>query len=273
MRLRVNQMKWEPQDQHPADGVRMHIALGPRTDRDLQDQIIRHLTDAEVRSGKEAPAFLEGSEVERAKRFSHFLARRYYRDRLHRGFRYSTVLLGFEAGANLVDSPEFDRILESCTLGSLGTARMVGELALSELRAHRSEEWWTELLDYESAFFVQLAASEPTPVSPFPQHGISTLIREFQFRIPELLESLRNENVPVNLPRKPTTLLFSRTHHGRIYVVELDSTASVVLRAINGSRSVTEIADCVALGQKETERILDDLIRIGAVVPPLNEAA
>jgi hypothetical protein len=266
-------MKWEPQDQHPAEGGRIYVAQGPRTDRDLQDQIIRHLTDADLRSGNDDPDFLEGSEVERAKRFSHFLARRYYRDRLHRGFRYSTVLLGSEAAANLVDSPKFDGILERCTLGSFVTVRMVGELAVSELRAHRSDEWWTELLDYESAFLVQLATSEPTPVGLFHQHGISTLIREFQFRIPELLESLRNENVPVNLPRKPTTLLFSRTHHGRIYVVELDSAAAAVLRAINGSRNVAEIADCAALGQKETERILDDLIRISAVVPPLNEAA
>jgi len=266
-------MKWEPQDQHPAEGGRIHLGLGPRADRDLHDRIIRHLTDADVRSGNKDPDFLEGSEVERAERFSRFLARRYYRDRLHRGFRYSTVLLGFEAAASLVDSPEFDAILESCTLGSLITARIVGELALSELRAHRSDEWWTELLDYEFAFFVQLATSEPTPVSPFPQHGMSTLIREFRLRIPELLESLRNENLPVNLPRKPATLLFSRTHHGRIYVVELDLAAAAVLRAINGSRNVAEIADYAALGQKETARILDDLVGINAVLLPLSEAA
>ena len=266
-------MKPERQDQHPAEGGRIHVAQGPRADRDLQDRIIRHLTDADVRSGNDDPDFLEGSEVERAKRFSHFLARRYYRDRLHRGFRYSTVLLGSEAATNLVDSPEFDGILESCTLGSILTARMVGELALSKLRAHRLDEWWTELLDYEFAFFVQLATSEPTPVGLFPQHGISTLIREFRFRIPDLLESLRGEKVGANLPRKPTTLLFSRTHHGKIYVVELDLSAAAVLRAINGSRPIAEIADCAVLGQKETERILAELVGINAVLLPPSEAA
>ena len=258
------------QDQHPAEGGRIHVAL---TDRNLHDFVIRYLTDADARSGNQNPDFLDGIEVERAKRFSHFLARRYYRDRLHRGFRYSAVLLGSEAAANLVDSREFDAILESCTLGSLVTAQIVGELALSELRTQGAENWWIELLDYEFAFFVQLATSQPTPVSQFPQRGISTLIREFRFRIPELLESLKNKKMPEDVPLKPTTLLFSRTHHGRIYVVELDPTATAVLRAVNGSRPVAEIAGCAAVDQKETERILSDLAGINAVLLPLNEAA
>lgn len=266
-------MKREPHEQQSAEGGRMRVAPAPGMDRGLQDFVIRYLTDASARSEDSDPDFLDGSEAQRAKRFSRFLARRYYRDRLHRGFRYSTFLLSSDAAANRVDSPEFDVILESCALGSLATARMVGELVLSELRAQRVDEWWTELLEYEFAFFVQLATSEPTPVSRFPQCGISTLISQFRFRIPELLESLKNKKVAVNLPFKPTTLLFSRTHHGRIYVVELGPTATAVLRSVNGSRQLAEIADCAALGQKETERILAELVGINAVLFPLNEAA
>jgi len=261
------------QDQHLAEGGRIHVAHYPPTDRALQDQIIEFLTDASARSEASDSEFLHGNEVDRAVRFSRFLARRYYRDRLHRGFRYSTALLGSGAAANLVDTVKFDPILEGCTLGSLATASMVGELAVSELRAKRSDEWWTELLDYEYAFFVQLATSELTPVTRFFRNAISTLIREFRFAIPELLENSKKAKVPTNVPRKPTTLLFSRTHQGRIYVVELDATAMAVTKAVNGFRHAAEIAECADLGQKETERILADLVRISAVLPPTNEAA
>lgn len=266
-------MQREPQDQHPGESGQIHVSVARPTDRGLQDFVIRYLTDANVRYEDSNPDFLDGNEIARAKRFSHFLARRYYRDRLYRGFRYSTVLLGSDAAMKLVETPKFDTILQSCTLGSLATAKMVGELALSELRATRSEEWWTELLDYESAFFVQLATSERNRLSHFPQHGISTLIREFRFAIPELLDSLKKATVPINVECKSATLLFSRAHHGRIFVVELDPTATAVIKAVNGSRQATEIAECADLGQKETERILADLIRISAVLPPLNEAA
>jgi len=261
------------QDQYPAEGGRIHVAHCHPTDRALQDQIIEFLTDASARSEAKDLEFLDANEVARAERFSRFLARRYYRDRLHRGFRYSTALLGSEAAAKLVDTVNFNPILESCTLGSLATASMVGKLAVSELRARGSDEWWTELLDYEFAFFMQLATSERTPGGRFFRNAISTLIHEFQFAIPELLESLKKAKVSTNVVRKPTTLLFSRTHHGRIYVVELDATARAVVRAVNGSRHAAEIAECADLGQKETERILADLVRISAVLPPSNEAA
>ena len=163
----------------------------------------------------------------------------------------------------------FDSILQTCILGSLATARTVGDLVLSELRGRRSEEWWSELLEYEFAFFVQIATSEPTPISRFLQRGISTTTREFRFAIPEVLENLREGKTPTDTPRKPTTLLFSRTHHGRIYVVELDPTAIAVMEAVNGSRQVAEIAKSAGLPQEETNRVLADLIRISAVLSPV----
>src|SRR5690348_3270216 len=133
-------MEREQQDPRPAQGARIDVALAP-PDRSLQDRVIHYLTEANLRSENENPDFLDANEVERAKHFSHFLARRYYRDRLRRGFRYSTVLLGSDAAANLVDTPKFDPILHSCTLGSLATAKMVGELTILELREKSSDEW------------------------------------------------------------------------------------------------------------------------------------
>ena len=245
--------------------------LSQRSDRNLQDHLIQYLTDASLRSDSNDIGFLEVDEAERAERFSHFLARRYYRDRLHRGFRHAARLLRSEgAAANLVDTPTFDLILNGCVLGSLATARAVGDLVLSGLGGKRSEDWWTELLQYEFAFFVQLATSEPTPVSNFPLRAISTVICEFEFPIPDIMEKLKNGQ-DVGALRAPTTLLFSRTHHGRIYVVQLDLTASAVIRAVNGSRDVSEIAEQAAISHEETSRVLDDLIRISAVSSPVSE--
>ena len=263
-------MQQNRQRQDPAEGGRIHVAP---TDRALQDRIIEFLADASARSEANDPEFLDCNAVDRAKRFSQFLARRYYRDRLHRGFRHSTALLGSDTVANLVDTVEFDPILEHCSLGSRATASMVGELAVSELRGKRSEEWWPELLDYDFAFFVQVATLEPTPVSPFFRNAISTVIREFRFDIPELLEGSKRTKIPTNVRRKPTTLVFSRTQHGKIYVVKLDAPATAVMKAVNSSRHAAEIAECADLGQQETERILADLVRISAVLPPASEAA
>ena len=254
--------------QDPAEGGGIDVAHCRPTDRALQDQIIEFLTDASARSEANDPEFLDGNEVGRAKRFSRFLARRYYRDRLHRGFRHSTALLGSDAVGNLVDAVEFDPILERCSLGSRATASMVGELAVSELRAKRSEEWWPELLDYDFSLFVQVATSEPTPVSRFFRNAISTVIRDFRFDIPELLEGSKKARISTNVQCQPATLLFSRTQHGKIYVVKLDATATAVMKAVNGSRHAAEIAECADLGQQETERILADLVRISAVLPP-----
>ena len=243
---------------------------GGDRDRDIQDRVIRYLTDSGLRSASKGEVFLDWNEAKRAERFSYFLARRYYRDRLNRGFRHSAALLRAEnAAVNLADSMTFDSILQTCILGSLATARTVGALVLSELRGRRSEEWWSELLEYEFAFFVQIATSEPTPICRFLQHGISTTTREFRFAIPEVLENLKEGEAPTNAPRKPTTLLFSRTHHGRIYVVELDPTAIAVMEAVNGSRQVAEIAESAGLPQEETDRVLADLIRISAVLSPV----
>lgn len=241
-------------------------------DRELHDRVITYLTDANLRSPDISTGFLDENEAERAQRFSRFLARRYYRDRLHRGFRCSTDLLqAASAAANVVEMPEFDIILDGCILGSLATARAVGGLALSSLRSKRREEWWSELLEYEFAFFLQLATLEATRADSLPQRGRSTTIHEFQFQIPEVLTLLRRGDIPDTISRSPKTLLFSRTPHGKIYVVELDAVAAAVMHAVDGKHAVADIAATVGASLGETKRILSELIVINAVVSPLCE--
>lgn len=236
------------------------------TDRELQDEIIRYLTDA----SSQPAAVLNPSEAEKAQRFSRFLARRYYRDRLHRAFRYSrNVSNDLPARVeDLVDSAEFDSFLSRCMLGSLLSAREVGEMAIARLLEVKAPgPWWPELLQYEFSFFVQLATSEIDTQfkKGFPATAKSTIVREFSWKMPALLALFKSGQVPAEDLRGRTVLLFSRTHHGKIYVVELDATAMKVINAANGEGDVVEIASAASIPEAHAQQILASLGEIGAV--------
>lgn len=238
----------------------------PGTDRDRQDQIIRYLSDASARSAAISREFLDAEQASRAARFSRFLARRYYRDRLNRGFRYS-ARLGYEVAA-LANAAEFDAILDTCILGSFATATKVGDLACAYLTTLRTEVWWRELLEYERAFFLQLATSEVTPPASVPRRNVSAICREFQVPISEVITNLRSgAEVADNLQSK-AKLLFSRTNHGKIYVAEVDETTARVFEEVDGTKSAGEIAENCALRQDEALRILTTFSEIGSIVLP-----
>jgi hypothetical protein len=247
-----------------------NAGIGRPEDRDLQDSIIRHLTDANARSQGIAVEYLDGPEAERAERFSRFLARRYYRDRLNRGFRYSAKLVDPQNAADHVpDSAQFESILDNCVLSSIATSRAVGELAVTHLVPFRHEEWWSELLEYERAFFLQLATSEATLPSKFPQRGTSTIVRTFEFDWPELLLRLRSKEIPTEASRRAVTLLFSRTHLGRIYVVELDAASATVFDALNGNTTLESVPSLRSISAIETQRVFTTLAEVGAIVVPV----
>ena len=236
------------------------------SDRDLQDRIITYLTDANLRRSGTANDLLGEDEGRRAQRFSRFLARRYYRDRLQRGFPYSSAVISqADAASRLVDGKEFDAIVDNCVLGSFATSREVGQLAVASLLPLRREAWWQEVLEYELALFLQLATSEATPRSHRPQACISTTVRSFGFRFPELLTCLRSGKPLPNTVRGSTTLLFSRTPHGRIYVVELDARTEAVFRAILRGQDLRQLASNEDWALDEMNQTLQTLHTIGAV--------
>ena len=239
------------------------------SDRDLQDRVIRFLTDTSLRSAQTVGELLDDSEILQAQRFSRFLARRYYRDRLTRAFRHADVLVPNERTAStLVDGAEFDSVLDRCILGSLATSKLVGDLAASRMLAARSEIWWAELIEYEKAFFLQLATSETVRACDFPQKAVSAVLREFHVTIPELFLRLRQGDSLDQL-HGTSTLLFSRTPHGKIYVAEIDERISRVFQVIDGERSVEEIASLCELSHNETQRTLSTLNDIGSITLPL----
>jgi hypothetical protein len=239
-----------------------------RSDRDLQDSIIRYLTDTPAQSISGIDC-LDEHEQQKARRFSRFLARRYYRDRLHRGFHYSSGLLAASDSAHeIVNTPQFESVLDDCVLGSLTTSEDVGQLAVARLSHLSQESWWKELLQYEFAFFLQLATSEVSDPSPLPIKNTSAIVCHFQIRIPELLSLLKAGHTGSSDLDGETTLLFSRASHGKIYVAEIDEKTAAVYAAVTNTNCAINIAHSCSLPMQEIQRILATLADIGAVVLP-----
>ncbi len=240
-----------------------------RSDRELQDAVITYLADATLRrSSADLP--LAPEQAQRAGRFARFLARRYYRDRLTRSFRYSRR---FGASPEtVVDTSAFDAFLDDCVLGSLRAAEHVGGLVMEHLSGLPAPDpWWNDLLKYEQLFFLQAATTETALAAEFPQATPSALCRTFAWDLPRLLQRLKsNEPIGGEL-RREATLLFSRTHLGRIYVVEVDEATAAVFRTVNSGRSPAQIAATTSLSAAIVQQSLLALAQIGAVVASSQE--
>jgi hypothetical protein len=235
-----------------------------QSDRDLQDKVIAYLADATLRRSV-ADLPLAPAQAQRAGRFARFLARRYYRDRLARSFRYSRR---FGASPEpLVDTPAFDAFLDDCVLGSLRASEAVADLVMEHFRALPAPgPWWSDLLAYERLFFLQAATTENTITTEFPKPNPSSRCRTFAWDLPNLLLRLKSGEPAGQELRREVTLLFSRTHLGRIYVVEVDEATAAVFHAADARRSPAQIAATTSLSAAVVQQTLRALGQIGAVV-------
>ena len=242
----------------------MTKAVARRSDRDLQDALITYLADAKLRRVRNPDLHLSPQQSDRAHKFARFLARRYYRDRLARSFRYSRRF-GTPAEA-IADTPFFDHFLDDCVLGSLAAAEQVSALTVKRLSGLPDPPpWWSDLLEYERLFFLQAATTEVAPHSDAPQPALSTRCHRFSWNVPRLLGRLKaGETIGDELQRE-ITLLFSRAHTGRIYVIEVDEITAAVFCAADGRRSTSQIASLVSLPAITVEKILGALMEVGAL--------
>ncbi len=205
----------------------------------------------------------------------------------------------------LVDTPEFDRILAAAQPMSLEAARRIGDLAVVYLSAVAVPgPWWRELLAYERAHFLQAASTDQRLVTYLPRRGVAATTVNFTWDLPLLLQEIesatagqrptaddqrppaaphlrpvphprRSEAEPrvgtdakvevADIPHRSLTLLFSRAPDGRVCVVELEKPVAAVFRMTNGMRKKEQIADAAGLPLPQTEEILYALARIGAV--------
>jgi hypothetical protein len=242
----------------------MSDALHNRSDRELQDALIAYLSDANLRRASPPALPLSAGQALRAGKFARFLARRYYRDRLARSFRFSRRFA--PPAESLVDTPEFDAFLEDCVLGSLNAAERVGELAIAQLLpAAAPGVWWNDLLEYERLFFLQAATTEHADPAQPPTASASARCRNFTWRMPDLLRGLKAGALPADNLRGQTILLFSRSRHGRIYVAEVDESTAAVFRAAQVQLSPPEIAATALLPAATVRQVLAGLAHVGAL--------
>jgi hypothetical protein len=240
-------------------------------DRALQDELIRYLSDARLRAAPPKTLKLSGDEAEKAQRFARFLARRYYRDRLIRSFRYSRRFAN-RAGRRaeeVCELPECESFLDDCVLGSLDSARRAGEMAGAHLAPGRSLfPWWSDLTAYQSAHLLQTATTERAQPGAHYQRAPSATCIRFDWALPEMLALLRRGENPGEEFRRGATLLFSRTHMGKIFVVELDKNTAAVFGATDGSCALEQIAERAGVTHKQAEEALQSLGEVGAVERP-----
>lgn len=241
-------------------------------DRALQDELIRYLSDARLRATPPKSLKLSGEEAQKASKFARFLARRYYRDRLTRSFRYSRRFADRTGrrAEQVCDLPEYEGFLDDCVLGSLQSARCAAELAVVHLAPGESLfPWWSDLTAYESAHLLQAATTERAQSAAHYQRSLSAICERFEWALPEMLPQLRHGESPGEGFRRGVTLLFARTHMGKIFVVELDEATAAVFAATDGSRTLEQIAQSAKVNQQQTEQALRNLHEIGAVDRPL----
>ena len=240
------------------------------SDRAVQDEVIRYLADAKVRAQKPQEPICAG-EAAKASQFAHFLARRYYRDRLARSFRYSHPFRRQTGriAEEVADVKEFDLFLSQCVMGSLESAQQVGGMARAHLcAAPEPGPWWHELLEYEYAYFLQTATTERGVATDRPSRGASALCRRFAWAMPEMLPLLRaGEPIGSDL-RRESALLFSRTYAGRLFVVQVDAIAESIFHATDGASTVDEIAAAAGVSVEQARETLQTLSGIGAVIIP-----
>jgi hypothetical protein len=214
----------------------------------------------------------------------------FYRERLREAFSVSETF-GRSARA-IVDTPEFGKIVAEYGLGSLDSARRIGDMAViyldkilsagpagetSALQRPRGSatypeaalqpgEWWRDLLNYERAQFLQLATTQQPPPWNRPRRGVSASCVNFGWNLPELVKRLKTGQAVTEELRRPMTLLFTRNQDGKVVVVEAGVAVEKVFRATNGMRTVPQIAEAAGMGLAETERILSALAGVGAIV-------
>ena len=100
-----------------------------------------------------------------------------------------------------------------------------------------------------------------------PRRGVSALCLQFEWHVPELLRRIKAKQAVGEASdlQRPVTLLFSRTHAGKIFVMEVDAATAAVFSAVDGARSVAEISELTKMPLLVVEEIVQSLREVGAV--------
>jgi len=250
-----------------------------RSDRALQDDVIRALADAPYRASAEwrCRALADPDRVER---YARFLARHFYHERIVHFFKYSRALArvtGRRPEA-ILKRPGFDALLPTLVLGSRETARAVARLVVEFVsEAGAPVPYLPDLLRYEEAMMVVEAGPRQWRDSDgaggagsreqYPPEKVEgTLLLQFAFDLPTVLPLLLQPWTEVpEAPQGPTTLLVARSPHGRVAVARSDGAVAAVVQLADGKRTLAELAAGAGLEVAQLEETLQGLVDLGAV--------
>lgn len=250
----------------------------PRTDRALQDEVIRALADAPYRASPEWRR-LALADPDRVERYARFLARHFYHERIVQFFKYSRAvarITGRRPEA-VLKGPQFDALLPGAVLGSRETARAVAQLVVEHVGgAGAAIPFLADLLRYEEAMMVAEAGprvwrdDETTGAGSGerdrPEKVEGTVLLKLSYDLPAVLPKLL---LPwTELPRaaeRPITLLVARSPHGRVAVAKSDESVAAVVHLADGTRTLEELAAGAGVEVGALTETLQGLVELGAV--------
>lgn len=255
-------------------------------DRGVQDLVIRALADGSFRTSEEWLA--QGlADPEKVRRFSRFLARHFYYDRIVHFFKYSRALAQV-TGRNpeaVLTTPAFAALFESMALGSHRSAHSVSELVVEYVTGGQSPArvpYLRDLLVYEQAMMVAEAgprtwrdpegqglanpavgSQERTAVFEKVEH---TKLLSLDHDITTILQPLlRQWTVPPSAPLAPVRLVVARSPHGRVIVAHSNAAIEALLQLADGQRTLAELARDSGLSNAQLRDVLDGLVELGAL--------
>ncbi len=249
------------------------------SDRELHDTVITALADARFRR---SPEWIDRdlADGERVERFSRFLARHFYYERVVHFFKYSRALAR-ETGRRAEDvlrGEAFEAVLPDVVLGSRETASDVARLVVQDQLGghHASVPYFKDLLRYQEAMMVVEAGPRDwrggTDATCSLEEGElaevveGTMVLELDYDLPAVLPLLLGPwTEPPDAPRRRTSLVVARTPQARVSVVTANAALVRIVREADRPRSARELAERAGLDPSALESLLHDLAGIGAV--------
>jgi hypothetical protein len=249
-----------------------------RSDRALQDDVIRALADAPYR----ASAVWRDrrlADPDRVERYARFLARHFYYERIVHFFKYSRALARVTGRhpEDVLRTAGFDALLPALVLGSRATAAAVARLVTAYLApGAQSIRYLPDLLRYEEAMMVVEAGPRVWRETGKGKGGTGpgsafvtvegTMLLELAYDLPAVLPTLLQawNDVP-QAPERPTRLLIARSPQGRVAVARSDRAAAAVVELADGKRTLSDLAAGTGLDVGVLQQTVRDLVDLGAV--------
>lgn len=257
------------------------------TGRSLHDALLRILTSAALRArlvgpggassgesiGDEEAAALRRANPERLRRLARFLGRHFYRERIVRLFAASRRFAREQGRDPLaqLETPAFDSLLETAEVGSAATAERVAALVEARLLEALGERpYGPDLVAYEGTLFRAEAGPrrwrDADGAGEVPVRSPSARIVTLEWDVTTLVTAVRRgEDLLPEPGRTPARLLVALSPDGRVTTVRCGEAVQRLLEALDGTRSVSEVAACAGLGEANAARVLRQLTEVGAV--------